>query len=70
MNDLKRIWESINQGEERPMSKQKFTNLFLQNEFTGSLKCSYLTNTNFRTRILPKTVSDFRRSTKNKSKLA
>jgi len=38
MNDLKRIWESINQGEERPMSKQKFTNLFLQNEFTGSLK--------------------------------
>ena len=71
MNDLKRIWESINQGEERPMSKQKFTNLFLQNEFTGSLKQSPgLTNTNFRTRILPKTVSDFRRSTKNKSKLA
>jgi hypothetical protein len=38
MNDLRRIWEKVNQGVEKPMSKQKFMNLFLQNEFTGSLK--------------------------------
>ena len=37
-NDIKRIWQKVNPSEDMPMSRQRFMNLFLQNEFTGSLR--------------------------------
>lgn len=68
-NDLKKIWEKL-QPTAQPMSKQRFVNLFISNEFTGSLKLSPgVVNKSFRTRFLPATVSDFRRTDRKKAKI-